>query len=106
VIGNYLEGTVAELLRPPFDVEPILRRFYHVQVVLLDVPNPIPSRTYLEPSALPPPVVLTFPQPESEKPATREQWQALRDRFRLNQAAEQAKKGNGYQPPYQKGTQR
>jgi hypothetical protein len=33
----------------PFDIEPVLKRFYHVTELLLGVPNPIPPRLILGP---------------------------------------------------------
>lgn len=72
--AELIEQRDEESLLKPFDVRPILRTFYHVQELQLNVANPLPAKVIV-PSAIvePPPGYGTRkPAPETMSPETLE----------------------------------
>jgi hypothetical protein len=65
--GTYYQTLPEDQLSQPFDVEPILQRFFRVQKLLLDMPCPIPSRVFLSDVRGPAPEI-----PEDIRPASRQ----------------------------------
>jgi hypothetical protein len=92
VFGAFCERADIDLLRPAFDIEPILLRFFNARSIRLDIPNPTPSRVYLEPVAGSPPSLPASMGGETERIASPEE---VRETFR--KLREQAAKK--HQPP-------
>lgn len=55
--GELLETLDPKLMPACFDVLPVVRSMYHVYDLVLNVKNPLPDRTFVEPSAGPAPAI-------------------------------------------------
>lgn len=78
----YLQRWARADVPQPFDVTPALQRFYHVQQLLLGVPNPLPAKLLLEPCVGPAPKLPEIPASAAESPPTAEQMAKLREMAR------------------------
>ncbi len=82
VYGVFAERVDASALRPPFDVLPVLKRFFHEDDFPFDLPNPLPGRLMLEPSSDPPPRLPEQIQPAAAAEPSPEQVEHFRDQLK------------------------
>jgi hypothetical protein len=94
--GIFLMKNHEESLRPAFDVKPILLRCYHVQELLLGIPNPIPPRVVLPPSEGAIPEVLQLVEESASRPASAEEWSNFKKRLRGYTQPQATPSNNGH----------
>jgi hypothetical protein len=81
-IGFYVETLEEGKIPPPFDVESVLKRVWHVHSLKLDVPNPYPRRVVAEASADEAPHLPQELQAPSAREANEEEWRAFSEQLR------------------------
>jgi hypothetical protein len=82
VCGVLHERCQESALPPPFDVTPVLLRFYHCSTLVLGVINPIPSRVVLPASVGQPPTFSAALEPTRPETAGPEQMLRFKERLR------------------------
>lgn len=105
--GVYCERQQEGVLSPCWDILPVLLRLLHVDKLLLGVPNPMPAKLVIEPTAGPaphlPPELLPAPQAtlsEQEKKQFSEQLKGLKSRGgSAGEAGDRPPSSNGRRPP-------
>lgn len=78
VTGHYLETRPIDGVFEWFDIEPILRRRYHTERLVLDVPNRVVPRVILAAVQAPAAGATRIAAPSAERPATTEELERLR----------------------------
>jgi hypothetical protein len=82
VEGMYCETQEEATVSQPFDIVPILLRFYHCSSLLLGVPNPMPAKVVIPPAAAPAPKLPAGLEQAAPTEATQEQRKLFSERLK------------------------
>jgi hypothetical protein len=84
VTGLFCESWPLDQVPQAFNVEPVLKRFYHCDALKLGVPNPVPPRLILEPQSLRAPTMPAVLATEelAQRPVSREEMNRLLEQAR------------------------